>query len=294
MILITGANGFLGYYLTEALLQRGYRVIATGRGACRLPFQGNPLFHYATMDFTDPFAVHDVFEKYKPATVIHAGAMSKPDECELNQWSCYTCNVEGTLHLLASAEEQKSHFVFLSTDFIFDGERGMYAETDAPNPVNMYGRSKQQAEEAVREYLHDWSIVRTVLVYGKPVNGKQNLLTIVQKKLQEMHTCKIVDDQLRTPTFVGDLVKGIAAIIDKKAGGIYHLAGKDQLTPYQMVQKMAAHLHLDGSLIQRATRADFKEPATRPLKTGFIIDKATRDLGYNPLGFAEGLTETFR
>jgi dTDP-4-dehydrorhamnose reductase len=293
MILITGANGFLGYYLTRELLKKEYKVIATGKGDCRLPYAGHPLFSYAKMDFTDPFAVHDVFEKYKPSVIVHTGAMSKPDECELNQWQCYIVNVEGTLHLLANAEEQKSFFIFLSTDFVFSGEQGMYKEEDEPGPVNFYGKSKLDAEDAVKEFPFDWSIVRTVLVYGAPATGKHNLLTVVKEKLENGERYKVVDDQVRTPTFVEDLAKGIISIIGKKATGIYHLSGKDVLTPYQMAVMTADFLHFDKSLIERVTSKDFSQPAMRPLKTGFTIDKAKDELDYSPLSFEEGLKKTF-
>src|SRR4249919_2441099 len=119
-ILITGANGFLGYYLTNALLEKGYPVIATGKGSCRLPFNGKDNFTYHEMDFTEPFQVHDVFEKYRPGVVIHAGAISKVDECEVDQWEAYRANTEATVSLLVNAEEYKSFFVFVSTDFVFD------------------------------------------------------------------------------------------------------------------------------------------------------------------------------
>src|SRR5215813_11644702 len=106
-VLITGANGFLGYYLTEKLLQKNDPVIATGKGPSRLPFKHKNLV-YAEMDFTDPFNVHDVFEKHKPVIVVHAGAISKVDECELNQWEAYRNNTESTVTLLVNAEEYKS------------------------------------------------------------------------------------------------------------------------------------------------------------------------------------------
>jgi dTDP-4-dehydrorhamnose reductase len=293
MILITGANGFLGYYLSELLLQKGLKVLATGKGECRLPFTNHSDFIYSPLDFTDPFAVHDIFEKFKPAVIVHAGAMSKPDECELNQWQCYDVNVQGTLNLLANAEEYKSFFVFMSTDFVFSGDEGMYSEEDVPNPVNFYGRSKVDAEDAVKEYPFDWSIVRTVLVYGQPATGKQNILTIVKDKLQKGESYNVVNDQVRTPTYVGDLAKGIGSIIEKKAKGIYHLSGEDILTPYQMACIAADFLKLDKSLIKKVTATDFSQPAKRPMKTGFILDKAKRELGYQTLSFEEGLRETF-
>src|SRR5256885_2181098 len=148
-VVVTGANGFLGYYLVQQLLQKKITVVATGKGKCRLPFETNENFFYEEMDFTDPFSVHDLFEKYSPGIVVHAGAMSKPDDCQQNQWQAYVTNVQGTLNLLVNAEEQKSFFVLVSTDFVFDGVQGMYKEDDKRDPVNFYGKTKMEAEDAV-------------------------------------------------------------------------------------------------------------------------------------------------
>ena len=292
-ILITGANGFLGYYLTEQLLAKNFSVIATGKGICRLPFDGQQNFVYQEMDFTDPYSVHDVFEKAKPDIVIHAGAMSKPDECEQHQMMAYLVNVEATVQLLMNAEEFKSFFIFLSTDFVFDGKTGMYSEEDSPHPINYYGKTKLEAEEAVKEYEHGWTIVRTVLVYGKNHTGRQNIVTIVKQKLEKGEEYSVVNDQWRTPTYVEDLAKGIVSIVEKRAKGIFHISGKDLLTPYQMAHETANYLNLDKSLIKKATAADFTQPAKRPPRTGFRIDKAKNELGYDPISFDEGLKKTF-
>ncbi len=292
-VLVTGANGFLGYYLVEQLLAKNIPVTATGKGECRLPFTHDKNFQYLEMDFTNPFSVHDVFENVKPDVVVHSGAMSKPDECESNQILAYLVNVEGTVQLLINAADSKSFFVFISTDFVFDGERGMYNEDDIPNPVNYYGRTKLEAEEAVKDYEFEWAIVRTVLVYGKNHSGHNNILKIVKEKLEKGEEYSVVDDQLRTPTYVEDLAKGIVSIIEKKATRIFHLSGKDILTPYQMAIKAAEYLQLDSSVIKRVTADSFSQPAKRPLKTGFIIDKARKQLNYDPLSFEEGLKKTF-
>ena len=292
-VLITGANGFLGYYLTEQLLGENYDVIATGKGENRLPFYMDKHFKYVTMDFTDPFAVHDVFEKYKPDMVVHTGAMSKPDDCEQNQWQAYLTNVEGTITLLLNSGEQKSFFVFISTDFIFDGENGLYSEDDSPGPVNFYGKTKVEAEDAVKEYEYDWAIVRTVLVYGKPATGRGNILSVVKEKLEKGEEYSVFDDQVRTPTYVGDLASGIVSVLEKRATGIYHLSGMDVLTPYEMACKTADYLGLNKSLIKKVTATGITQAAKRPAKTGFIIAKAIKELGYKPLCFDEGLIKTF-
>jgi len=293
-ILITGANGFLGYYLVEQLLGKNFSVIATGKGECRLPFLGQNNFTYSEMDFTDPYSVHDVFGAIKPDVVVHAGAITKPDECEMNQMKAYLVNMEGTVQLLINTEELKSFFVFVSTDFVFDGETGMYKEDDAPRPVNYYGRTKLEAEEAVKEYEHGWAIVRTVLVYGKNHTGKGNLLGVVKEKLEKGEEYNVVDDQVRTPTYVEDLARGIVSVIEKKANGIFHISGKDMLTPYEMAIKTADFLKLDKSLLKRVTASTFSQPAKRPPRTGFVIDKAREQLGFEPLSFEEGLAKTFQ
>jgi len=292
-VLVTGANGFLGYYLVQRLLEKDFDVIATGKGPCRLPFASHPRFSYTEMDFTDPYSVHDVFQKCRPEIVIHGGAMTKPDECEQNQWQAYLVNVEGTVTVLLNSAEYKSYFIFLSTDFIFDGEKGMYKETDTPNPVNYYGRTKLEAEDAVKEYEYDWSIVRTVLVYGKPVQSRSNILTIVKEKLEKGEAYNVLDDQVRTPTYVEDLATGILRMVEKRASGVYHISGKDVMTPYQMACRAADHLGLDKGLIKRVTAADFSQPARRPLRTGFDISRARSDLDFEPISFEEGLRRMF-
>ena len=292
-VLITGANGFLGYYLCRQLINVGITVMATSKGESRLPFQNDPLFSYQSMDFTNPFQVDSVFEDFKPDCIVHAGAISRPDVCEQNQMQAYITNVEGTVSLLINAAAHKSFFLFVSTDFVFDGNVGPYAEDDAINPVNYYGRTKMEAEEAVKEYEFDWAIVRTILVYGKPQAGRENLLTMVQKSLAQGKTISIFDDQFRTPTYVDDLAAAIVSIIQKKATGTWHISGKDLLTPYQIAVLTAKHLGFDETLVKKIHEGDLVEAAKRPPRTGFIIEKAVNHLGYQPHSFMEGLQKTF-
>jgi dTDP-4-dehydrorhamnose reductase len=292
-IFVTGANGFIGFYIVKKLLEQSYTVIATGKGICRIPFFDYPNFIYAEMDFTDPYSIDAAFEKYQPEAVVHCGAMGKPDECEQNQAQAYMVNVEGTVHLLVNAEVFKSLFVFISTDFVFDGKKGMYKEDDERNPVNYYGRTKMDAEDAVMEYEFDWSILRTVLVYGKPQAGRNNILTIVKGKLEKGEGYNVFDDQVRTPTYVEDIAAAVASIIEKRATGIYHVSGEEVLTPYEMAVKTGQMFSLNTSLIKKVTAADMSQPAIRPLKTGFNIQKAKDDLEFKPTDFLTGLKKTF-
>lgn len=291
-ILITGANGFLGYYLVEKLLDTDSYIIATGKGDSRLPFKADN-FLYIEMDFTNADSVNEIFLKYNPEIIIHAGAMSKPDECEINKDLAYNINVIGTNNLLEAAKLHNCFFSFISTDFIFDGKKGNYLEGDLPAPVNYYGQTKLFAEENVKEYKSDWNIIRTILVYGKPNTGRQNLLTVIKSKLENKEGYSVFDDQIRTPTYVGDLANGIITAIKKKAIGVFHIAGKDELTPYEMACKTADFLGLNKNLLRKITQSDLKEIAIRPPITGFDISKAKTILGYNPISFEQGLIKTF-
>jgi dTDP-4-dehydrorhamnose reductase len=291
-ILLTGANGFLGQYLCAMLLAEKHEVIATGKGACRLPFQQSA-FQYCTLDFTEAAQVQSVLDEYVPDIIVHAGAMTQPDQCEQEPDKAYKVNVEGTRHLLSCAVKRAIYFIYISTDFIFDGRQGMYDEEAIPGPVNYYGKTKLQAESLVNQYPFDWTIVRTVLVYGKPLAGRHNILTVVKQKLESGEVYRVVSDQVRTPTYVEDLATGIVRIIERRAGGVFHISGADILTPFDMAMRTAHFLGLNASLLENVNAATFSQPATRPLKTGFDITKARQELDYQPHTFEEGLRKTF-
>ncbi|MBL0232505.1 MAG: SDR family oxidoreductase [Chitinophagaceae bacterium] len=290
-ILLTGANGFVGAWLAAALLDQGEELLATGSGDCRLPFTDHPLFHYLSMELKDPASIKTTCEGFCPELIIHSGAMSRPDECELNPELAYSVNVNGTRCLLEQAERVKSRFIFLSTDFVFDGLSGPFKEDDQQAPVNYYGQTKYEAEKSVMGYGHDWAIVRTILVYGNPIVPRSYLLSIVEGKLKKGESYSLVNDQFRTPTYVKDLVSGIIAIVNKNAKGIFHLSGEDRMTPYEMGMELAKLKGLDTTLLKAVTAEIFKEPALRPKSTSFMLDKAKNELDYQPHSFNSALRE---
>lgn len=292
-VLVTGANGFLGYYLCKKLLNEGHYVIATGRGGCRLPFENLSGFFYHPLDLTDVSQIDAVVRQQNPDHIIHAAAMGKPDECEEKKELAHLINTAGTYHLLNAASQQRIPFTYISTDFVFDGEVGNYDEDAIRNPVNYYGQTKLAAEKMVEQYTAEWSIIRTVLVYGFPMTGRSNLLSIVQEKLGKGESYQVVNDQIRTPTFVEDLAEGIVTIVQKKATGVYNICGEDVLTPFQMAVKAANYLGLEASLLIQTNSSDFNQPAKRPLITGLNIAKAKTELGFIPTSFEIGLEKTF-
>ena len=290
-ILVTGANGLLGTFLVPDLGRHKNEVLATGLGPNRLvikPDWGN--VSYQTLDITNASSVYSLIDSFLPEVIIHAAAHTQADFCELNKVACWEVNVTATRFLIDAAERVGAFFVYVSTDFVFDGKDGPYREMDEPAPVNYYGCSKRVAEKAVVESSLSWSIARTVLVYGNADDlTRTNIVSWAVEKLQKGEPIRVVSDQYRTPTYAGDLAKGLRLIAEKKATGIFHLSGKDLLTPYDMVMQTVEYLGLDKSLVEKVNASVFSQPATRPLKTGLIIDKAQKELGYEPIHFSQGL-----
>jgi len=290
-VLITGANGLLGQHLTKLLIDKNYQVVATSRGESRLPFQPSDNYTYREMDIANALEVFAVMSQEKPDVVVHTAAMTHVDDCELRPQHCERINVQGTSQVLTDAETFSSHFIYISTDFVFDGEQGNYAEEDDTKPISLYGFTKLQAESMVQTSTIPFAIVRTCLVYGNLLKGiRSNIISWVKDSLEQGKTIQVVSDHVRTPTYVEDLAKGIALIIEKKATGIYHISGKDWLTPYDIALKTAAKYNLDAAKIVKVDAATFKQPGRRPMKTGFVIEKAREELGYEPMSFDEGLS----
>lgn len=291
-VLITGSNGLLGQKLLHLLhapiYQGKVEVVATSRGANRL--SQIPEMRYQSMDITQLADIERVFEEVKPDAVINTAAMTQVDTCETEREACWQLNVTAVAHLVKACQNHQAFLLHLSTDFIFDGTEGPYPEEGKANPLSYYGESKWASEQVVSQSNLDWAIARTVLVYGiTEAMSRSNIILWVKKSLEEGKTIHVVDDQWRTPTLAEDLALGCYLIVDKAARGVYNISGEDFLTPYEMAIQTADFFHLDKSLIVRTDASRFSQPAKRPPRTGFIIDKAKQDLGYRPRSFSEGI-----
>jgi dTDP-4-dehydrorhamnose reductase len=288
-ILITGANGLLGQKLVELLVQEStVDLIATAKGENRLPNSAG--YRYVSLDITNSGEVNTVFDTYQPHVVIHTAAMTNVDTCETDQTGCELLNVTAVAYLIEACQKHNTFLCHLSTDFIFDGADGPYTEEAIPNPISVYGASKLRAEKLLEASSIRWAIARTVLVFGIVSDmSRTNIILWVKKSLEEGKQINVVTDQFRTPTLAEDLAMGCWLIAHKEAQGIFNISGSDFLTPYEMAIKTANFYGLPVELIQQADSSTFSQPAKRPPRTGFILDKARRELGYQPRTFDDGI-----
>jgi dTDP-4-dehydrorhamnose reductase len=289
-VLVTGSNGLLGQKLVALLQQQPeVELVATSRGANKL-VSIYPDLRFVPLDVTDASQVQQVLKDEQPTHLIHTAAMTNVDECELNREACWLQNVIAVEILVTTCAAYDIHLTHVSTDFIFSGEAGPLTEDAAPGPVNFYGESKLAAEQLVQASTGRWAIARTVLVYGVAHEyGRTNIVVWVRDSLRAGKAIKVVADQWRTPTLAEDLAQGCWLVARHAAQGIYHISGDEMLTPYAMALSVADYFGLDKTLIEKVDASTFSQPAQRPARTGFIIDKARQELNYRPRTFTEGI-----
>ncbi len=282
-ILITGANGLLGQKIVELVVSDGkHELVATSKGDNRNKVLDG--YQYRSMDIANKEEVVNLISAFSPDVVINTAAMTNVDQCELEKEACWQANVLAVEYLVEACKLVDAHFIHLSTDFVFDGTSGPYREEDQPAPLSYYGESKYAAEKLLAESgLANWAIARTIIVYGIGHQlSRGNIVFWVKQMLNDGKEITIVDDQFRSPTLAEDLAKGCLLIAEKRVSGIYHLSGPETFSIYELACTVARHYGLDSSLIKPVKTGEFTQPAKRPLRTGFIIDKAKKDLGYGP------------
>lgn len=290
-ILITGANGLLGQKLVYLLRnKKEVELVATSRGENRLREKNG--YTYLSLDITDKLQTEKVISEVKPDVIINTAAMTNVDACEIQKEECWKQNVIAVENLISAISNFKFqiHLIHLSTDFVFDGENGPYSEDACPNPLSYYAKSKYEAEKLIQNSGLKWAIARTIIIYGIADDmSRSNIVLWAKSALEKGQPLKIVNDQYRMPTLAEDLAEGCWLIAQKGATGIYHLSGKDFMRIDELVARVADFFHLDKSIISTVSSDTLNQAAKRPPKTGFILDKAKRDLGYNPHSFEEGL-----
>jgi dTDP-4-dehydrorhamnose reductase len=281
-LLITGSNGLLGQKIVNQCLDSNIPFIASSLGKNRN--SNCPEENYSTLDIRDIESIRDIFIEHNPSHVIHTAAMTNVDQCELNPNECQEINVQATQKLWTACKENGIHFQLLSTDFIFDGIKGNYSETDLPNPLSVYAKSKVDAEKLlIEDSNNNWSIVRTIIVYGQGENlSRNNIICWAKEALAKNQNMSIIDDQFRAPTWADDLAWACIQICELEKKGIYHICGPETMSVYEIVCRVAKYFSYNTDLITKTDSTTLNQPAKRPPKTGFNLSKSTIELGYHP------------
>ncbi len=292
-ILITGSNGLLGQKLVDYCLRNSIVFLATSKGENR--YSKCPDDSYMKMDITSREEVVKVMRDFTPTHVIHTAAMTNVDQCEKEPDNCQEVNVNAVGILVEACNSINAHFQLLSTDFIFDGEKGNYSEDDEPNPLSVYAKSKVDAEEIVKtNSTTSWSIVRTIIVYGKGENlSRSNIVLWAKGALETGDPLSIVDDQFRAPTYADDLAAGCMGIIENNEKGVFHISGPETMSIFDLVIRIAKHFNLNTDNISRVSSSTLNQAAKRPPKTGFDLSKAYEKIDYKPHSLEETLDILF-
>jgi len=288
-IVITGRNGLLGQSLVNLLLKNKneYQVIGFSKGGNR---SGREDFDYISIDITDEIILKKTLLEINPDAIVNTAAMTQVDDCEIYKNECDVLNVDVVKWLKEVSEIINCHLIHLSTDFIFDGKKGYYKETDEPNPLSYYGNSKVKSEEILLNSTIDFTIIRTILVYGKVYDmSRTNIVLWVKEMLENGKEITIVNDQFRMPTYVEDLALSCKISIDKKATGIYHISSNTLMSVFDITQTIAGVFGLDKTFIKPTSSIVLNQKAARPPKTGFDVSKATSELGMTFRTFEQDL-----
>ncbi len=288
-ILITGSNGLLGQKIVGQLNESNIDFLASSKGENR-----NSKCHssnYSSLDITSQNEVNTLIDEYQPTCVINTAAMTNVDACEENEEGCREINVEAVSYLFNKCKAKDVHFVHLSTDFVFDGAQGPYSEEDERNPLSIYAKSKVQSEDIlINSDYKNWSILRTIIVFGIGERmSRSNIILWARETLQKGGEMTIVNDQFRAPTWADDLAWACIETCKRNAKGVFHISGPETFSIFQLVTRMAEFYQLDTSLIKPISSESLNQKAKRPPKTGFILNKASKYLDYQPMKLEESL-----
>jgi dTDP-4-dehydrorhamnose reductase len=272
LILITGAAGLIGRYF----------INTAQRWAPRWDVRS---ITREDVDLTDAAGVSDLVRSLKPLAIIHCAALSRTKDCERDPDSAHRINVEATAHLA-----QLSHdipFIFLSSGEVFDGRAGWYGEEDEPNPINVYGRTKLEAEQAVLQNPKH-TVVRIVLTAGTSETGNRSFVEEMSRTAKAGRGMTLYADEFRCPLPAGVIARALWELVERQQPGLYHLGGRERLSRWEIGEALLPWFpELDGHLIKGSARNHIGSP--RPADLSLCCDKIQSLLSFRIPGFREWL-----
>jgi dTDP-4-dehydrorhamnose reductase len=284
-VLVAGANGLLGARLAEELARRGHAVLGVGRGERRAP----GAWPYFSADLTEPGQARAAFEAGAPEAVVNAAAQADVDRCEREPAAAFAANVVLPGQLALLARERGAHLVHLSTDYLFSGASGPYAEDAVPEPRGVYALTKHAGEQAVRALAPRWTIARTAVVYGWPAAGRSNFGSWLVTELRAGRPAKVFRDQWITPTLASSAAEMMAELVERRLEGVWHVAGAEAVSRVEFGEALCRIFSLERALLVPTALADAGRDAARPPRAGLRVEKARAELRAKPLSLEEAL-----
>jgi dTDP-4-dehydrorhamnose reductase len=282
---VTGSSGLLGRRLVS-VLSGEYEVMGIDR---YVPEGQKDL----AVDITQRERTLESIVGMGPSVVVHTAAETDVDRCETERDLARRINVEGTANIADACVEVGAKLILVSTDYVFDGNKGNYAETDEPNPISFYGITKHEAEQIAASTSPNSLIIRTSVLYGwHPV--KLNFVTWILKGLRDRQTLRVVYDHINSPTFADNLARAIHKAIERNSQGMLHIAGSEKISRFDFARRVARRFDLDESLLIPVQMKDLSWVARRPRDSSLDVGKAEKELGIELLGVDEGLEEMMR
>jgi len=283
-ILIIGISGLLGNKIYN-LAKKDYQVFGTYN--THKPSMENVY----QLDVTKRADVFKLIGNIKPDFVIDTHALHNVDYCELHPEEAWLVNVEGTKNVAEACKTFGCKYVFISTDYVFDGKKATpYTEKDKPNPLNYYAKTKLIAEEAIKILTSDYIIARTAVLFGVGGLGKEPFALWLIKKLKNGEEVKAVIDQYNNPTLVDNLAEMLLTLCEKDKVGLFHITGKTNLNRYEFSIKIAETFGLNKELIKPITTPELNQVAPRPRKVALDVSKVERATKLKALTIDEALS----
>ncbi len=285
-ICITGVSGLLGQNLVKVFSQNGYYTIGMDLNHPGEACVG--LSEFREIDITNKEALVELFAGTMPDFVINTAAITNVDLCEKEQGLAERVNFRA-VELLASVVPRCCKIIQLSTDYVFDGKNGPYGDNDKENPISWYGKTKRMAEVALLTANKNHLVVRTMVLVGKAKGLKPDFIHFVCESLSAGKRIRVVTDQVGNITLASNLAQNIKVAIEEGCSGVISLAGGERISRFDFAQRLAARYGLDNCLIDPITTAELKQPAMRPLSSGFTHEKAMNIKGIKLLSIEEML-----
>jgi dTDP-4-dehydrorhamnose reductase len=273
--LITGASGLIGSQIVKDLTKQNHIVYSCYHN--EKPLHGIPIH----LDLKDQNKIIQIVQETKPDIIIHLAAITNVDLCETEKELATIVNIKSTETIVKQSEKQQIFFIYVSTDYIFDGVQKMKKENDMPHPLGFYGKSKLEGENIVNKMASDWCIIRTSTPFG--IHDKKKSFPLwIKERLELKKEIPVLVDQFTSPTYVPNFSKMLIEIATRHIVGIIHLAGATRISRYNFAELIAIKLNLDKKLLIPTKLNEMNWKAQRPKDSSLDISLAIKILEEKP------------